>query len=215
MDFAPDSLWERHRETDLITNGAKVEATVIYADNKQTNMPFGSGDKAHLTVHWPGGDEDLADVFLSNGGVMGRNVTLHIDKSDHSRWTDRSEPTPIFDSLIVGMMGLPIVPALAFFLRIERCSRCGGPGRVASLPWRWWWSESSHPSRRCRTRFACSMADLRTRDIFGVFVPRVGSGLEKGDTIWVILSPRGGPHLAALWMPVDGAGADSSKSGLP
>jgi hypothetical protein len=47
----------------------------------------------------------------------------------------------------------------------------------------------------------CSMQDLRTRNLFTVYVPRIGIGLNKGDLIWVIATPKKGNPLAALWMP--------------
>jgi hypothetical protein len=56
------------------------------------------------------------------------------------------------------------------------------------------------------------MQDLRTRDLFTVYVPRIGNGLEKGDVIWVIAGSKKGNPLAALWMPPNAASVATSSS---
>jgi hypothetical protein len=46
----------------------------------------------------------------------------------------------------------------------------------------------------------CSLANSRNKELFTVFVPRHGYGLEKGDMIWVITPLKKGRPLAVLWM---------------
>jgi hypothetical protein len=198
--FCADRLWARHTETELIRTGQVVTAKIAYADNKQNNQPFSSSDKANLIVMFPGGNEELDGVYLTDGGMTGHTITLHVDPRDHSRWTDRSEPTPLLASLIVGLIALPIVPLLlAFGVRQRRAMQRiwqNGTAALAVVHER-----KQSPIAPMSYALRCCMHDLRTRDLFTVYVPRIGNGLEKGDLIWVITAAKKGNPLAALWMP--------------
>ncbi len=116
--FCGQRLWARHVETDLIQHGLTVNAKIVYAENKQNNQPISSSDKANLLIDFPTGPEEMNEVYLTNhgmtgiAGVTGGTIVLHVDPHDHSRWTDRDEPTPLLDSMLVGLLALPTVPLL-------------------------------------------------------------------------------------------------------
>jgi hypothetical protein len=198
--FCADRLWARHVESELIRTGQVVSATILGAENKQKNQPFLSSDKATLLLHFPTGDEELEGVYLTDGGMTNSTITLHVDPKEHGRWTDRSEPTPLLASLIVGLIALPIVPLLlalgiAQQKALQRIWQ-NGTAALAVVHER-----RQSPIAPMSYALRCSMQDLRTRDLFTVYVPRIGNGLEKGDIIWVITAPKKGNPLAALWMP--------------
>jgi hypothetical protein len=132
--------------------------------------------------------------------MTGDTITLHVDPKDPTRWTDRSEPTPLLASLIVGLIALPIVPLLAVFgiLQQRGFQRTWQKGTAALAVVH---ERKQSPIAPMSYALRCSMQDLRTRELFTVYVPRIGNGLEKGDVIWVITASKKGNALAALWMP--------------
>ncbi len=207
--FAGDRLYARQSEIELISHGAAVTATITYAENKQNHQPFTSSDKCALTVNWPGNPETLSDVYLTNGGTTGATIMLHVDKTDHTRWTDRSEATPLLDSLFVGLLALPVLPVLLLLGMREMLSLRklwqNGSAALAIVS-----DRRQSPIAPQSYAVRCSLREARRRDLFTVYVPRVGSGLQKGDVIWVITSAKKGQPLAALWMPPSMEATDSA-----
>jgi hypothetical protein len=200
--FCGDRLWARHVESELIRTGLVVPTHIVAAENKQKDQPFTSSDKCTLLLHLPSGDEDLDGVYLTFGGMTNSNIILHVDPNDHTRWTDRSEATPLLDSLFVGLLALPVIPLLLVLgvIQLRRLQRIWQNGQPALAVV----SERKHtPIAPMSYVLRCSMQDLRTRDMFTVYVPRIGNGLEKGDLIWVITSAKKENPLAALWMPLE------------
>lgn len=198
--FCADRLWERHTEMLLIRDGLVVRAKILGAENKQNNQPFTSGDACSLLFQFPTGTEQQDAVYLSNGGMTGSTITLHVDPADHSRWTDRSEATPLLDSLFVGLMTLPVAPLLIVVgvIQLKRLRRLWRSGSAALAV-----VFDRRQSAIAPTTFVvrCTMHDQRNRELFSVHVPRIGVGLQKGDVIWVIAGTKNEQPLAALWMP--------------
>ena len=204
--FVADRLWERQKENELIKNGATVLAKIVAGENKINNMPVGPTDAVRLVVHWPEGDEELPTSYLTGGGLVGGDVTLHVDRGDHTRWTDRAVPTPLLDSLFVGLLALPVVGlfiviAVVHRRKLEQIWKTGRmtpavifdrkQSPIAPMSYAIRFSQQNHPDKQ----------------LFTAYVPRAATGLEKGDLIWVIFPIKKGKPLAALWMQSSGSGA--------
>ena len=202
--FVADRLWSRYTENQLIQFGVAVPAKIATGENKMKDEPVSSSDRVMLEVNWPDHEEELAGVYLTSGGFVGRTITLHIEKSDHTRWTDRSEPTPLLDSLFVGLLALPILPALIVVAivqmrRLENIWQHGLAGPAVIFDRR------HSPIAPMSYAVRCSLQNHANKKLFTVFVPRAHHGLEKGELIWVIIPPKKGRPLAVLWMEASGS----------
>jgi hypothetical protein len=197
--FAGDRLWARQVEYRLIHSGLTVQAKIVGAENKINNQPVGAGDMVRLQLTLPDKTEEDQTGPLSQPAIVGNFITVHLDPADHSRWTDRSEATPLLDSLLIGLFALPLIPLLLWIsyrqmLLLMRTWRNGSPA-VAVV-----FDRRHSPIAPMSYTLRCSLQNHKRKDLFTVYVPRIAYGLEKGDLIWVILPPKKGYIIAALWM---------------
>ena len=197
--FAGDRLWERQVEYRLIHSGLTVQTKIVAAENKVLNQPVGAGDMVRLEIMFA--DKTVEDQTgpLTQPAVVGGFITAHLDPADHSRWTDRSEPTPLLDSLLIGLLALPLIPVLIWmsYRQMTLLIRTWRNGSHAAAVV---FDRRHSPIAPMSYTLRCSLQNHKRKDLFTVYVPRVGYGLEKGDLIWVILPPKKGYTLAALWM---------------
>jgi hypothetical protein len=200
--YAADRLWARAQETQLIHSGIPVTAKVVGAENKIGGMPIGPGDFVRLEITWPSANGDLVDAdtgHLSGPSVVGSDVKIFVDPADHSRWTDRTTPTPLLDSLLIGLLMLPLIPVMVWLAFVEA-------GKLLSI-WQNGTAQIAVIFDRKHSSIApmsyvlrCSLQAARQKELFTVYVPRIAYGLEKGDLIWVITPSKKGRPLANLWM---------------
>jgi hypothetical protein len=197
--FAGDRLWARHSEYQLIHNGITMPAKIVAAENKITNHPVGSGDLVKLELTFPDKTEEDQTGTLTQPAVVGGFITVHLDPVDHSRWTDRSDPTPLLDSMLIGLFALPLVPVMIWigYWQMRRLVQTwrNGSGAVAVV-----FDRRHSPIAPMSYTLRCSLQHHKRKDLFTVYVPRIAYGLDKGDLIWVILPAKKGHILAALWM---------------
>jgi hypothetical protein len=196
--YAGDCLWNRHRESDLIQNGITLVAKIVAADNKVGRMPLSPVDTVKIEIPFPEQSETQVGHLSSNNYLQG-NVTVHIDPADHAHWTDRSTPTPLLDSLLLALLGLPIVPIMLALAYVQ--------SRAMQQTWK---NGSASPAviferdhsaiAPMSYRLKCHLINSRQKQLFTVYVPQARTGLEKGDQIWVIAPQKKGRYLAALWM---------------
>jgi hypothetical protein len=211
LAFCADRLWARHNETLLIRDGLVVNARITRVDNKVANQPFSSTDHAYLQAALPGGNIVEYDGYLTQGGMSGGTTTLHVDRNDSTHWTDRSEPTPLLDSLFVGILALPVVPLLVLLgylqLRKLRVLWESGTAALAEVH-----DRKISPIAPTSYALRACLQDSRNRKLFTVYVPHIGMGLDRGDSIWVITGRNKQQPLAALWMPARPADAQPGKT---
>ncbi len=209
--FCADRFWARHSETLLIRDGLSVTATITRVENKVANQPFFASDHAFLSADVPGKGVVEYDGYLVNGGITGGKTVIHVDRNDPTQWTDRSTPTPLLDSLFVGLLALPVVPLLLLFgylqLRKLRLLWKTGSSSLAVV-----FEKKISPIAPRSYAVRASLADSRDRKLFTVYVPRAGMGLDRGDSIWVITGKNKQQPLAALWMPARATSPQPGKT---
>jgi hypothetical protein len=196
--YTVQRVWARNEESALIRNGLKVSAKLVFAETRNNNQLAEPGDNVELELNLPTGVEKVAGTITAPA-VVTKNITVRLDPKDHSRWTDRTEPPPLLDSLLVGILVFPLVPALFVFaflnMRRMRSVWQTGPASIAVIYER---KQSAIAPMSYVVR--CSLQNHRDKQLFDVYVPRVGYGLGKGDLIWVIMPVKKGQPVAALWM---------------
>jgi hypothetical protein len=196
--YAVDCLWARHVESQLIHNGTTLVAKIVAAENKVGTMPLSPVDLVKLEIPFPDQSEN-AMGHLSGKNYLGGTVVVHVDPADHSRWTDRATPTPLLDSLLLGLLGLPVIPVMLALAYREARGMLqtwkNGSAVAAAI-----FDRKHSPIAPMSYRLRCNLINHRQKVLFTVYVPQARAGLEKGDQIWVIAPQKKGRYLAALWM---------------
>jgi hypothetical protein len=196
--YTTQRVWARSEESALIRDGLKVTAKLVFAETRNNNQMAEPGDNVQLELKLPGGVEQVVGTITAQA-VVTKNITVRVDPKDHGHWTDRTEPTPLLDSLFVGILVSPLVPALFVFafvhMRLMRSVWEKGGAQMAVIHER---KQSSIAPMSYVVR--CSFQDHWDKKLFNVYVPRVGYGLGKGDLIWVVTPTKKGSPLAALWI---------------
>jgi hypothetical protein len=205
--YTAQRVWARNEESVLIRDGLKVTAKLVFAETRNNNQMAQPGDGVQLELHLPGGAEQVTGTITAPA-VVTKNITVRVDPKDHSHWTDRTEPTPLLDSLFVGILVSPLVPALFVFaflnMRLMRAVWEKGGAQVAVIHER-----KQSPIAPMSYVVRCSLQNHRDKKLFNVYVPRVGYGLGKGDLIWVVTPTKKGSPIAALWIGEEAVRAGS------
>ena len=196
--YAADRLWARHAENQLISAGVAVRATVRGTPNHQTaGQTADADDEATVSFYWHGQPQAVSGT-LTRSTTVGATIPIHVDPADPTRWTDQVEATPLLDALFVGLLLLPIVPVLAAVAAVRR--------RAVVRTWRLGRAAVAVVSDRRQVPIApmsyavrCSLREGPDRRIRTVYVPRAGRTLVEGDELAVILPPRRGRPVAAMW----------------
>jgi hypothetical protein len=173
--YAGHCLWDRHMEGNLIRNGVTLTATIIQADYKVGHMPLSPVDMVKLELPFPD-QADTATGHLSSNNYLQGTVVVHVDPADHSHWTDRTTPTPLLDSLLLGLLGLPIIPVmLALGYRESRAllhTWKNGSVIPAVI-----FDRKHSPIAPMSCRLRCNLINSRQKLLFTVYVPQVRKGL--------------------------------------
>jgi hypothetical protein len=207
--YSADRFYARQLEYHLIHDGITVQAKVIAAENHAVQQPVEPGDPVRLEFTFPdpaspeakSTEPKTEDVtgMLTLPAVVEGFITIHIDPADHTRWTDRNEPTPLLDSLLIGSAGLPLIPLFVLLAWFEASGLLrtweNGLAIVAVI-----YDRRHSPIAPKSYVLRCSLQNKRQGDLFTVYVPRRSHGLERGDLIWIISPVKKGKHLAVLWM---------------
>ena len=198
LAYAGDRLWDRRAENQLIANGVPVTATVVSTEQHATAGQTAAVDEpVTIGFAWHGKPVN-AQGTLTRPSFIGRTVDVHVDPADPTNWTDRTAPTPLSDALFVGLLLLPIAPVLlgvAWLARrsVVRTYRTGASA-VAVVS-----ARRQVPIAPLSHAVRCSFRDGTDRRLHTVYVPRGGGRLAKGDVLWVVLPPRRGKPVAAMW----------------
>ena len=203
LGYAADRLWARHVENRLIADGvpvaAKVLNTPVHATPGQT---ADAGDPVAVSFPWQG-QPTRASGSLTRSSLIGNTIPIHVDSADPTNWTDQTEPTPLDHALFVGLLLLPIAPALAAVAAVRR--------RSVLRTWRLGTAALAVVADRRQVPIAplsyavrCSLRDGGDRRLRTVYVPSAGRTLTKGDALWLVVPPRRGRPLAAMWFERSG-----------
>ncbi len=196
--YAADRLAARHTENRLIESGVAVPAhvvrTVAHATPGQTAL---ADDVVDVTFDWHG-QPTPGSGTLTRSTLIGATIPIHVDPADPTVWTDQAEPTPLLNALFVGLLLLPLVPALGAIAwadrrAVARAYRLGRPALAVVADRR------QVPIAPMSFAVRCSLRDGTDRRLRTVYVPHAGRTLAKGDDLWVIVPARRGRWLAALW----------------
>ena len=197
--YAGDRLYARLEDSRLIRHGVVLHAKIVAAENKVINHPVGPDDVVQLQFTWPDGSQDTVTGQLALTGVVGGEVRVHVDPADHTHWTDRHAPISLIDTLLIGILVLPLIPAVVAVAWVQARALMvtwqNGSAVPAAI-----FDRKQSPIAPMSYALRCSLSNNRKKELVTVFVPRAKSGLDKGDLIWVIAPTKKGRPLAAMWM---------------
>ena len=198
LAYAADRLWARHVENRLVATGAAVTAKVVGTNLHATpGQTADAGEPASVAIEWDGRPMRLNGV-LTQSTRIGATLAIRVDPSDPTLWTDRTAATPLGHALFVGLLLLPIVPALAAVAAVRRRAVARawqlGPAAVAVVS-----DRRQTPVAPLSYAVRCSLRDGGDRRLFTVYVPRGGRPPAKGDDLWLVLPIGRGRPVAATW----------------
>jgi hypothetical protein len=194
------------RETWLLANGIPVDAEITRVD---TASPKGQGfynnpvRNVALKYSVNGVVYEPSQYLTSFGDgylEVGKNIRLHLDPTDPTRFTARQEPVPTLRRLLGGLLVLPLVPiALAVAaLRRRQLLRTWEAGELKPAVVLRTAGVAVAPASRS---IECAAIDRADQRVYRAYVPRTpGRAVNRGDVVWLVAPPADrGPTVAAAW----------------
>ena len=190
-------------DTRLVREGRVVEA-FIYASEGFPVPGRNRPPSSHVTLRYTVDGKDYEVVGYLEGRkefyVTHTYVPIRVAPDDPLRWTARTEPDPLWFRLIGGMILLPVPVVLALVALLKRAGllRLWRNGRLVEAVV----IDSRHTALAPRARFVrCAAVDVGDKLVRGVHVPRHAADVTRGDVVWLVADPRGGPRAVAVsWM---------------
>jgi len=196
--YTVERVLVRNDEVKLIRDGMIVTARLASAENRNKDQMTTPTDQVHLMLNLPTGVEEVTG-YLTKQSLVGHDVSVRVDPGDHTRWTDRTEATPLLESLLVGIMVSPLVPVLFImaYLKLRNMQKVWqtGTAQIAVIS-----DRRQSPIAPMSYSLRCSLQNGNDKKLFDVFVPKAGKDLAEGGLIWVIVPVKKGSPLAGLWM---------------
>jgi len=193
--FAATQITAALRTRNLITNGAKVMATVDSCNGvKDKGRKYNRLDRCGCDLIFVGPDgvkRTVQGELAPQPGtlIIGEQIELRVDRADATRWTDLLTPPPWHTELAAVIVPVPLlVFAVAMMLwrraQVLNVWRRGEPVPAVVVD-----SKKSAIAPRSRiVRFV--LPDGNDRRVFQVLYPAALGQLQRGDELVLIAPPN-------------------------
>jgi len=133
---------------------------------------------------------------LNTFAIVGQDVPVHIDPKDPSNWTARNDTPSLAVAMVGALLVLPtamLAGLLAVFAR-HKVLATYRHGQAVALTVA---SNRQTPLAPRSRAIKCALPP--SGRLIEVFVPGAMASLAEGETVTVIVPPRGGRPIAAAW----------------
>lgn len=183
-------LGERQRENDLIRNNKPVVATVwMPGVAREAGRPLNVDGPIIIVFDYQGAPKEVEGTLSERPAKLqsGDTVLIRHDPANPRRWTNRTQPRPVWRDLVAMFILAPAVLgclAMAWLVRrgILRLWREGTARAAVVVDIR---HSALAPLRRL---VRCTLRDQRGGRLLSVYVPGGGT-LKADEVIWLLTPP--------------------------